>query len=358
MVDRSLAISYLRSIMTGNKALGLLAQVEFENWISEQPGNVSNKYFSGCWILSPRNGVPNQRICFFTHDTIVEPDDVVSITQRLSSDRTFHSMCSSLVRAGLGVVYSFPVCTEEVSNLNNLDWLLFRYNEERLTLLNADGFFTSWPRRGRRGTGGPWTDHVNSRYEELDEENLESLLLNQAFYSSFIKTRYRLTISDPYDADGFIISYSGNVFPLEMKEKYPFETNTGLRLGIDVGRILMLIRICLPLNSNAMYIVREVTNTDDRDFIGWKMVRLDTILLKSYWQGIGGGTGMTGGATQTITMPYDAYEDITTETISEDSLNQVSQMSDVVRAQANVFRREVEKLFQSSNQGRHQRTLI
>ena len=181
--------------------------------------------------------------------------------------------------------------------------------------------------------------------------------MTQVFYNSFIKGRYKLTISDPYDADGFIISYSGSVFPLEMKEKYPFDTNTGSRLGVDVGRILMLLRICLPLNSNAMYIVREVANTEDRDFVGWKMARLDTILLKSYWQGIGGGRGMTGGATQTITMPYEEFEDITVDTLSEDHLNEISQMSEVVRRQADAFRREVERLFNISEPPTGQRTL-
>lgn len=331
--------------MTNNKALGLLAQFKFESWVSGQPISISNKYFSGCWILSPRNGVPDQRICFFTHDKIVEPDDMESIIQLISSDRKFHSMCSSLVRAGLGVVYGFPVSIDKVTNFDSLNWLLFRYNDESLTLLDADSFFSSWPRRGRRGRSGPWTDHVNSRYEELDDAGLESLVLNQVFYDSFIKGRYRLTISEPYDVDGFIISYSGEVFPLEIKEKFPFETNTGLRFGVDVGRILMLLRICLPLNSNAMYLIREVESSEERTFVGWKMTRLDTLLLKSYWQGIGGGRGMTGGATQTITMPYSDYSDIDKNTFSEDTLHQISQMSEVVRNQADIFRQEVERLF-------------
>jgi len=106
-----------------------------------------------------------------------------------------------------------------------------------------------------------------------------------------------------------------------------------------------------------MYIVREVANTDDREFVGWKMARLDTLLLKSHWQGIGGGRGMTGGATQTITMPYEAFDDITAETLSEDKLNEISQMSEVVRSQADVFRREVERLFNDSESSTGQRTL-
>jgi len=106
-----------------------------------------------------------------------------------------------------------------------------------------------------------------------------------------------------------------------------------------------------------MYIVREVANTENRDFIAWKMARLDTLLLKSYWQGIGGGRGMTGGATQTITMSYEEFEDVSDETLSENHLNEISQMSEVVRNQAEEFRREVEILFSNSEHSTVQRTL-
>jgi len=45
----------------------------------------------------------------------------------------------------------------------------------------------------------------------------------------------------------------------------------------------MMLRICLPMNINGFYIVREVEETEERRFVGWKIIRLDELLMKCNW---------------------------------------------------------------------------
>jgi len=145
----------------------------------------------------------------------------------------------------------------------------------------------------------------------------------------------------------------GKIFPLEIKEKFPFSTRKQRLFGIDAGRILMMLRVCLPLNCNAMYIIREV-DENGRKFLSWRMLTLDAIVMNSNWNLQAGGTGMGGGQTQTVTFPYDIFEELTVDTLSDDRLHVMSEFSENIRRKATEFIKEVESLF---NQSEHQKPI-
>jgi len=123
------------------------------------------------------------------------------------------------------------------------------------------------------------------------------------------------------------------VFPVEVKEKFPYEMQKQKVFGIDAGRVLMMLRICLPSGSNAFYIIREVGDPD-RHFVKWKHITLDRIIMNCGWNLQAGGPGMGGGNTQTIPIPYKYFEDTTKATFEETNLEAKAELSKVVQEQA------------------------
>jgi hypothetical protein len=349
-LDKESAISYLKDIMGSNKAMGLVAQSDFRKWVHECGGNVERKFFDGCWVISPKGSTATKRICFFIHGKIETVDTINSTIEALQSDRGYHCLFSSLTRAGLGVLFCVPSGNPETKDLDKIAWTLFSYQNESLLKIDAEKFFSLWSGHGRPGKGKTWEEQVEKRYFELDAALLESLVLNQVFYNSFFKKLMRKPAADPYDVDGFFVSYEGKIVPIEIKEKFPFEVNHAKLLGIDVGRMLMLFRICLPLDSNGLYIVKEVEDSKERKCVGWKTMTLDSMIMNCNLNLQAGGTGMTGGATQTATFPYEVFADLTAEFFSDENLHNVSEFSKAIKEKAAKLQIEVEKFIQAASQ--------
>jgi len=347
-MDRNVAIAYLQSIMGSNKAMGLVAQGDFQKWVSTAGDNVRRKYFNGCWVMSPKGSTAGKRMCFFVHGKIERDESVKRAIDSLLSNRGFHALFGSISRSGLGVFYCIPKGDPNTTNLGNLKWALFRYQNENLTEINATQFFMAWPGTGRVSGGRAWEKHVRERYQTLDSEILESLVLNQVFFSSLVKGQMRKPVADPYDVDGFLVSYQGKILPMEIKEKFPFKAGNIELLGIDAGRILMLLRLCLPLDCNGLYIIREVEDSQERKFLGWKITTLDSIVMNANWTLQAGGIGMTGGPTQTVTLPYKTYSDLTPSSFSDENLHKISEFSKIIKEKAAAFQSEVEKFIQAA----------
>ena len=358
-LEREEAFDYLRGIMPGHKGLGLLAQLRFEEWVNSQGERTRNKYFPGCWIVALKHtDFYALRTCFFVWPTIERNDAISSIVDNLLQNRQFQAMCSSLNGAGFDVLQCFPVVDREPATIRGLTWRFHRYCEEELTELVAGEYFERWRGRGRVGRPRPWMESTVEKYSALEQASLTALALPQLFYSNFFKAVYRAGTMDPYDTDGFIISYDGKVFPIELKEKFPFQHSAiGRTLGVDAGRILMLLRTCLPMNSNGFYIVREVEETEERELVGWKIMRLDEVLMKCSWNLQAGGPGMAssaggrGSRTSTILMPYREFSDMTAETFAETNLRGNATLTENTRRAAEEFMRKLNQHFFSQETG-------
>ena len=347
-VDKKVAIEYLQGIMGSNKAMGLVAQTDFRNWVHSCGGNVESKFFSGCWVMSPKGSTASKRMCFFVHEKMETPDSLKSSVELLLANRGFHGLCGSLTRSGLGVFYCIPIGNPDIKDFDKINWALFSYQNEDLLQMDGEKFFSLWAGHGRAGVGKKWDEQVQERYEKMDPSLLEELALNQIFYNSYFKRRMQKPAADPYDVDGFFVSYEGKIFPIEIKEKFPFEVNKLKLLGIDVGRMLMLFRICLPLNCNGLYIVREVEDSAERKYVGWKMMTLDSMIMNCNLNLQAGGTGMTGGATQTATFPYAAFTDLAPEVFSDENLHNIGEFSRTIKEKADKFQNEVESFIKSA----------
>ena len=351
-MDRGKLVDYLERYWTENKAKGLLAQALFRREIKRGSfSRYKRKFFDGCWVLAPkRSDFFRFRFCFFTHPALfhgdpgdrADPEDIMGDTEGLK----FRMVAGFLNRAGMGVMYALPTGSQPVPP-EGIRWLLYRYerDSEQLERVEPATFFSRWVGRGRPSRGRRWSEGVKKAYMELEEEELLMLLLNEAFYTVFLKGRLRKPVSDPYDVDGFLLSYStGTVLPLEIKEKFPAGSGDNAFFGIDAGRVLMLLRICLPNDANAFYLIREVEE-DGRRFLCWKFMPLSEIIATASWNLQRGGRGMGGQETQTIRLPYSSFERLDPRILSDEHLRKIASLPDEVKRLAAEFRKTLEREF-------------
>jgi len=149
-----------------------------------------NKFFDGCWLLAPkREDFFKFRFCFFIHDIAVDRDlqDKLNVGDLIDEDWRFHNIAGFLRKAGLGVLYAVARTVGDALVPGGLKWKIYRYLEEQLCALNLKKFFCDWPGRGSPSCGREWNDELRSEFLRIPEEDLVSFLLNELFYTSFIK---------------------------------------------------------------------------------------------------------------------------------------------------------------------------
>jgi hypothetical protein len=372
ILDRREAFDYLKGVMPGNKALGLLAQLDFERWARNQEETIRNKYFPGCWVVSLKDGdFYALKTCFFVGSKIERNEDIPSIVKTLHANRQFHALNSALKASGFETMHCIPIVSGDKATIPTIKWRVFRYYNERLEEQDNAKYFNYWQGRGRPSNPREWLPETAGKFKGTSDDDLTSLVLPQLFFNGFFKAIYRASVIDPYDTDGFIVSYDGKVFPIELKEKFPFygksppkddpngkphyntseEELADMKIGVDVGRVLMLLRICLPLNTNGYYVVREVEKSAERKLKGWKYVRLDEIVMKSYWNTQAGGPGMASSAkgagsdTSTIIIPYSAFYPLDKDTFADITLREHATLTDGTRRMAEAFASRLKQRF-------------
>lgn len=339
MLDRNFAIQYFQRYWAENKAKGLLAELYLSEYLMKQNQKILR---TGAWLLSPKLADSHKyRFAFFIHSSCAPENSVEKIMQDVASDYLYSRIAFFLREAGVETLYAIPVSGVQKIEKNDddmrLQWNFFRLFDGKYESVD-DTFFYSW--RGRGRVSHPqrrMSEDTINNYQKLGNKELSLLFLNEAFYTSYLKRNLKVPVNDPYDVDGFIVSYSGSVFPIEVKEKSPGGEGNSQFFGIDVGRIIMLLHLCLPNDSNALYIVREVDDSPRRKFIGWRYITLSDLIMVAGWGGQAGGTGMGGGTTQTILMPYQSFGDFTSETLSMDSLNSIQSLTADAKTRAEKF---------------------
>lgn len=334
-------IKKLKSIWSENKAKGLLAQVKLQqSLVQGEFSGLHKKYYSGCWILAPKdNAYFKYRYAFFIHGKIISDVNKEVILEEVineASANNFKRIAGYLNKAGIGIMYAIPLGNK----IENIEWNIYNYNleEEKLHKIDSNNFFLRWGNRGRPSSSHGWSEETEDSYRSLEEDVLFALYLNEHFYTEYLKRQLHIPISDPYDVDGFFIVHtSGKVIPLEIKEKFPAGENQNKFFGIDAGRVLMLLRLCLPNDSNALYIIREVEDSPERRFIAWKYVTLSDIIMTSGWNLQRGGTGMGGQETQTIILPYCEFKTLTGEVLKDSYLDKIGDFPKEIKDRVQEF---------------------
>lgn len=331
------AIAYLQRYLTHNKARGMVAEIALAELLRDDAGAVAQKMLPGAWLVCPRTPDASRfRYALFILPELSRDErGARALTRAYEADRGFQSLATFLVGSGIGVIVSAAVSAAARPDPAALAWYNFVYRDERLHVQAGDAPFDHWPgNRGRASAGTVWQPDVAHRYAITGAGPLTALVLRQAFFYGYLKERLRKPLSDPYDIDGFLVGYRGAVMPVEVKEKSP--TPDG-QFGIDAGRILMLLRLCLATDSNALYLIREVDVGEGRAFVNWRFVTLSALLMGCSWNLQAGGASMGGGATQTVMIPGSLFTPFDQSILAEDWLNAHGRLGDSVRAIARAL---------------------
>jgi len=346
-MNKTQQIEYLQRFFAPKKARGMAGEISFDDYLNSSDLALSKKMFAGSWIIAPNKSDAlnpvNYRIAIFVLPKIFNGQaELDNYINELTSDRGHQALFSNLKNSGVAVIVSGAICQEN-SMPDDFIWKNFVYLDERLAPQAENEPFVSLTRgRGRANQNRlAWDRDVLTRFNNFSEESLLKLTLKQAFYYSYLKLKLKASFNDPYDVDGFLVGYNGNVFPVEIKEKS--QTDKG-EFGIDAGRILMMMRLCMTTDSNALYIIREVDNTESRNLIGYKYITFADMIMNVSWNLQAGGIGMGGGNTQTIMMTIKAFNDFNLDVLKEDWITKNCSLTKNVKEKAAQFYNSLENL--------------
>jgi len=356
--NKTIITNILQNLWPRNKAKGLLAQTVFLGNINDGffGPEIKEKIIPSCWLLAPKEiDFFKFRFSFFVHSKVLKSGKDIGKIKDVFGERyrPFHAISEFMSNAGIGVVYAIPFTNSGVLPLESIKngvfekiyWRLYNFQNGIFVERKPDDFFSRWPGdRGRMGHGTEWDPVVKDKITKLDEKTLTELLLNELFYSGLLKSMLKKPLNDPYDVDSFLISLSQqNIFPMEIKEKFPGISGDDRFFGIDAGRVMMLLRICLPNDSNAIYLIRELDK--EGNFIGWKYITLTDIIMTASWNLQAGGAGMGGQSTQTIRLPYKYFKSFDSKGVCEDNLKKIGNMPKDIKNLAKTFSFELESRF-------------
>ncbi len=350
-MENNKIVKILQNFWPRNKAKGLLAQSIFVNEVGGNAfgKNGRDKFLPGCWLLAPKSlDFYKFRFSFFIHQSVVSEKEIKSVNfEKFLGNlyRPFHAIAEFLNNAGIGIIYAIPFTKDgnipysEIGKrfFENIGWAFFSFENGKFIPKNPIDFFKKWKGdRGRPSYGGNWDKAITEKMKKQDEKILIKLLLNELFYMGFIKSILKKPLNDPYDVDSFLMSMSQRfIFPMEIKEKFAGENQHEKFFGIDAGRVMMLLRLCLPNDANAIYLIRELN--EGGDFIDWKYITLSDIIMSSSWNLQAGGPGMGGQSTQTIRLPYDYFKKFDEVAISDENLQTIGNMPKDVKNIAKIF---------------------
>ena len=346
-MNKAKQIEYLQKFFAPKKARGMAGEISFDDYLLSTDEPLSRKMFAGSWIITPNKSDAinpvNYRIAVFVLPHIFSKrNELDQFIKNLILDRGFQALFSNLKKSGVGVIVSGAV-GDSSTTPDDFSWSSFVYIDEKLISQADNEPFISLTRgRGRANLNHqPWDSDVLNRFNDFPEDSLMKLTLKQAFYYSYLKVKLKASFIDPYDVDAFLVGFNGNVFPVEIKEKS--RTDKG-EFGIDAGRILMMMRLCITTDSNALYIIREVDNSESRKLIGYKYITFSDMIMNVSWNLQAGGIGMGGGNTQTIMMTGKAFSDFSLDVLKEDWIEKNCSLTENVKEKAVEFYSSLEKL--------------
>ncbi len=339
-VSTRLSLKYLQQFLVNNKARGMVAELSLRSELSTSTFPSDNKLFAGGWLLSPKVQAPQipQHYCYlvFVLPLLYADDtEIQQAVEQLERDRGWQALATGLYKSGIGIIVSGAKSLTDKADYGNLAWSHFVYQDERLIQTSGDYPFVAWPgARGRPSRGDAWQDDVVERFEQVAETDLTELVLRQAFYYGYLKQILRKPFEDPYDVDAFIVGYQGAILSVEIKEKSPTEQGS---FGVDAGRILMLLRLSLATDRNALYLIREVDTSFVRSYVAWRYITLADMIIGCNWNLQAGGRGMGGGATQTVMIHGELFKPFSPANFSEEWIDRNKSLQSAVRAQATTI---------------------
>jgi len=164
----------------------------------------------------------------------------------------------------------FEICDQELSVLYN------EYQKSRRSGPRTQIAFKDYP--------------MNSLLDDFEGRALQTLYVERLIFDGLLG--YGVYRGIPADIDSVILNGDGEMILVKIKEK-DRSKRSPIGFGMDVKRRDSLMAMQRLTGLPLWYLVREVNNQSDREFVGWHGISIDRFAHKTQHAAIvEGGTGM------------------------------------------------------------------
>ena len=297
------------SSMNRNKLNGLLAEIDFRNYLTKL--GFKDRVSTGGWIARCEGaGNFSHHVVAFFPETI-EPNVNYIENARPEPPYGLHTICATLHQIGIHSYFCVPVI-EDDNDSSSINW---HHIQLGVPTQKQYGLFpeniAGFNRRSRN-------------YNFLRYNTDVSLIPEIALSDEFSKENLRVAFQDVYlseisDIDGILW---GNQFtyPIEIKEKTVAtgDRQMGDYFGLDVGPFVKLAFYAAKKGSlHSLYVIREIDNVENRNLINWWCITFEKMAQFASWVFREGGRNMQGGRSATVRIPKSEFEELNTNILNK-----------------------------------------
>lgn len=311
MVNLQTMRAYLSSSIAGmnqNKLNGLLAEVDFRNYLSSQ--GFGNRVSVGGWIArSEGEGNFGRKTIVFFPEKIIQTQSYPAGRQLPSPPDRLHTICATFHQIGILSYYLSPTISAP-NDPASITW-----NAKQLGVPSQNPWI-AFP----AGINGFRTR--SRRYNFLRNASDVSAIPALSIEEEFSKEHARIAFQNAYmsemsDVDG-ILWGNQYTYPIEIKEKTVANDNKlGDYFGLDLGPFVKLAFYAAKRgNLHSIFVVREIDDPVPRNLIAWWYIKFDDLAQFASWTPVGGGRNMLGGGSTTVKIPKDQFKRLDAHALS------------------------------------------
>ena len=298
------------------RVLGFKAEIEFEKELK----GTKFDFMKGGILLSPRlDGSHNMKnkFSYITID-IHNPDNYLSIYSKIATWDEIRILSYAKLDLINWEYEDYEIRENKGSKLSKTKILvprykLYKYDYEKNAFSELiENDFSQILDIGSPRSRKSNTYHLRKKehfeyFEKYDLDTLKKIYADRYFLD---KKKNENKIFNTIDLDGFIVN-EGKALIIEIKEKEPIKPKSKKKsidtkfwsYGWDTRRLLWYLEIQRKIGFQILYIVRQINNREDRNFIKW-----DSIFLNDFLKGVSWSNSRSGGGDgDTLTAPYNHF---------------------------------------------------
>jgi len=315
MPERDDFIEYLHRYWAQQKAVGMIAEARFLN--NFESTNIDT--VSEVMLFQPKaendEFQPWENIYTFIldaaeRDTLTQTEIRAGYLMEQAGTTVIFPQIKEPEQSGLE---SFRVEVDDRNVENEYSWKWRRYDRKNRCFeeIDIDDETSAWRTGGYATTdSSDYLEELTDSLSGLPDDTIREMFYKQHFFSNNLKDVHSFT-GTYFDIDGLLVD-DETIVPYEIKEKSVYTDGPAEMFGLDVSRLIVMLRVGLTEALDPIYVVREVEEAEmhgfDRDFVDWHVINSSDVVRVSAWQVQGGGPGMTGGRTMTLMIPKTEFE--------------------------------------------------
>jgi len=294
------------SSVNRNKIHGIKAEVAFREYLTTL--GYADRVSVGGWIARNTYEDYGHHIVALFPETIIPDTNYTAAPTVGDVPIGLHTICSTMHQLGVKSYYSRPL-VDVMDDTSSISWSTLQlgvpFTPENSPLNITGAAFTP---RSRNYNFLRYNSDVSELPDSIIPEEFTKEHLRVSFQNEFM--------AEISDIDG-IFWGERHTYPVEIKEKSAARDNDmGEWFGLDVGPFVKLAFYAAKKeNLHSIFVVREVDNTEERNFIGWWYITFDTLAQYAGWTPRGGGPSMGGGRSAVVRIPKSAFSPFNIEAI-------------------------------------------